>query len=495
MDPLTPELLASPYWTDEQAAGFETVDVPFVTVGGGFGSLMVVDLLRIAGLGTESIAVLTRNEYPHESYQFLARNSQIRDQDRLRSDSSAMPDNAWGFPSFALREARHGNVGQVFRVMGEPLWSEFFTPVSGDVFAGVRSEADRIGWNRMTRFGQVRLVRPRIGGGYFTVLTIDVAGEKRRIAFRSRYVHMAPGYGGAQFLPDLQEYRQESGDVIRVVNAYENHEHVYLEARRRPVTVLVRGSGIVGSRVINRLLNDREQGLAHTNVVHLFRRYPTPSTDGGRHPEVRLGFIFQPFNLCKGMFGGNMAEEIEQMPDPQDRVDAIVAGAGTTTAKRREWYEQLDRGVAHGYYRQHVGQVTGITGDHDGLHLSVEQDGNRYALDVDFIIDSTGLQGGVRDQRILTDLIDVVGVSQNPMGRMLTDRHFEMTEMQAAPGRCFITGAMSNGNYFGPVDSFYGLQWAAWRVVDRMAEDGFIGRIGSGRSVAQWIRRMRGVAP
>src|SRR5690606_35386827 len=137
-------------------------------------------------------------------------------------------------------------------------------------------------------------------------------------------------------LPDLQEYRQRTGDVIRVVNAYENHEHVYIEAQRRPVTVLVRGSGIVGSRILNRLLTDRETGLSQTTVLHLFRTYPYESTEGGRHPEVRLGFTFQPFNLIKGMFGGGAAEEIEAMHNPQERVDTIIAGSGTTTAKRRE---------------------------------------------------------------------------------------------------------------------------------------------------------------
>ncbi len=58
---LTPELLAAPAWNDAMlaAAGIPVRDVPFVTVGGGIGSFVTVDYLRIAGVpasGAGSVA-------------------------------------------------------------------------------------------------------------------------------------------------------------------------------------------------------------------------------------------------------------------------------------------------------------------------------------------------------------------------------------------------------------------------------------------------------
>ena len=47
---LTPELIDRPSWDDElvAASGIEMRDVPFVTVGGGIGSFVTVDCLRVA---------------------------------------------------------------------------------------------------------------------------------------------------------------------------------------------------------------------------------------------------------------------------------------------------------------------------------------------------------------------------------------------------------------------------------------------------------------
>ena len=89
------------------------VDVPFVTVGGGLGSFAMVDVLRIAGIPSAAIKVLTTIDRPEQTYQFLAENSQIPSHERLRSDSSSTIDNIWGFPSYALREAlSHPTLGE-----------------------------------------------------------------------------------------------------------------------------------------------------------------------------------------------------------------------------------------------------------------------------------------------------------------------------------------------------------------------------------------------
>jgi hypothetical protein len=64
------------------------------------------------------------------------------------------------------------------------------------------------------------MVRRRHGGGYFTILTPPPGvSSTRRVAFRSQHVHLAIGYPGLKFLPDLQEYREKYQDLARTVNA------------------------------------------------------------------------------------------------------------------------------------------------------------------------------------------------------------------------------------------------------------------------------------
>src|SRR5215467_10662175 len=67
---LTDELLRSDHWTDAmlQAAGIPVADVPLVTIGGGIGSFVTVDYLRIAGVPTSRVAVLSNLDYPWQAY-------------------------------------------------------------------------------------------------------------------------------------------------------------------------------------------------------------------------------------------------------------------------------------------------------------------------------------------------------------------------------------------------------------------------------------------
>src|SRR5690349_13316682 len=104
---LTPELLETDWWSDDMLvrAGIPVHDVPFVSVGGGIGSFVTVDYLRICGVPTSAIKVFTQLDTPWESYEYLTRVSQIPRGERLRSDSASCPDNIWGFPSYGIRDA------------------------------------------------------------------------------------------------------------------------------------------------------------------------------------------------------------------------------------------------------------------------------------------------------------------------------------------------------------------------------------------------------
>src|SRR5690242_14726033 len=163
---LTPELLEAPFWSDAmvQAAGIAVVDVPFVTIGGGMGSFVTVDYLRIAGVPTDQIRVLSNIDYPWQTYEYLTRVSQIPRPERIRSDSASRPDNLWGFPSYALEEAvRTRSVKPLWQVFTEPMWADFYTPRAHMVFQNLEREMRRIRYREMLVKGQVRMVRRRKG--------------------------------------------------------------------------------------------------------------------------------------------------------------------------------------------------------------------------------------------------------------------------------------------------------------------------------------------
>src|ERR1700684_819773 len=83
---LGPDLLAAGVWTDEGVAdaGIPIVDAPIVTIGGGMGSVILVDFLRVYGMPADQIKVLTVLDYPWQTYEYLPRCSQIPEQERLR---------------------------------------------------------------------------------------------------------------------------------------------------------------------------------------------------------------------------------------------------------------------------------------------------------------------------------------------------------------------------------------------------------------------------
>ena len=199
---------------------------------------------------------------PWQTYEFLTRCSQIPRPERIRSDSSSRPDNSGAFPPTPWRRpGRRRSLGHLCRSSTEPLFNDYWTPAGRHrlrATSSARPSASATGtcWSR-ARCGWSGAGS---GGGYFTVLTPpDGAAPTKRIVFRSRFVHLAVGYPGLKFLPDLQEFREKHGDYQHVVNAYEPHEHVYEFLKTRPGTVVVRGGGIVASRVLQRLFDDRER--------------------------------------------------------------------------------------------------------------------------------------------------------------------------------------------------------------------------------------------
>ncbi|MFN0090458.1 MAG: hypothetical protein ACKVWR_09375 [Acidimicrobiales bacterium] len=492
---LTPELLAASMWSDElvAGAGIPIRDTPLGTVGGGIGSFVLVDTLRIAGLAPEAIRVFTTLDEPWQTYEYLTRVSQIPREERLRSDSGGTPDNIWGWPGYALREAwADRTLAPVWSVLTEPIFTDYWTPKAGQAFTTMAREAARIRYAESVVKGQVRVVRRRLGGGYFVLLTPPPGtAPTKRVAWRCRFVHLAVGYPGLRFLPDLQEYKQRFQDYRHVVNAYEPHEHVYEELRRRPGVVLLRGGGIVASRILQRLMEDRWNHGAQTTILHLFRTYVH-----GTHGEAPFwrrrggnGWAYQGFNWPKGAWGGQLKDAFERL-EGEERAALYRKLGGTHTPRRKLWQQQMARARAEGWYHTLHGvveQVQPAPSNQVGTVIKAAN-GSQANVAADFVIDATGLEGDLRDHRLLADLLDHGGAGRNPLGRLDVERSFEVRGARSDPGRLYASGSMTLGGYYAGVDSFLGLQYAALAIADDLAAQRFCPRIGVSRSIQQWWR-------
>ncbi len=515
-------LRSQPSWSDQMVrnAGLAVVDVAFVTVGGGLGSFVMVDLLRIAGVPASQIKILTGLEYPWQNYEYLTAVSQIPLAGRLRSDSGSCPDNVWAFPSYALREAfsaRHvsGFIGPLWNVLTDGVLCDYWTPKKGQMFAALQREADRIDyWSSLSQ-GQVTVVRKRTGGGYFTLL--DPAGSSSPVAYRSRFVHLAVGYPGLRFLEDLQRYRRSYGDHHRVVHAYEPHEHVYEELNRRGGTVVVRGAGIAASQVLDRLICDRRRHGAATTIVHIFRTY----IDGARGPSMfkrrrgGKGWAYQGFNCPKSTWGGQGRAQLDKL-EGEARAQMLRDIAGTTTARRKGWNAQLEAGRREGFYRAYEANVDEVVPGPPGTvllrlrpppaaHPTVPTEPivpteptvptEPIVLAANFIIDTTGLVGDLSQHPVLADLLEHRTAARNPLGRLDVERSFELRGARSGPGRMYAAGAATYGSYLAGVDTFLGLQISALEATDDLAAAGFCERIGIARSMSQWWKWIKGRQP
>lgn len=193
----------------------------YAALGGGIGSFAWVNTIRISGVKAEQIRVIGRGDgKPYHRYRLLCRNSQIPEEyERIRSNSDSCPDNIWGWPGYALREAWSsvfsGNLVQagkcLWQVFAEPLLNtDTYTPIAGNVYASINREAKRISWKSMWRAGDIKAIRKTDDGRYVIVYSPTGNGKNEYQVLVAKYIHLAMGYPSVQFLPDLLAYREST---------------------------------------------------------------------------------------------------------------------------------------------------------------------------------------------------------------------------------------------------------------------------------------------
>lgn len=475
-----------------RATGKQIEETTYVGIGGGMGTFVWVDTIRTCGVPREQIAVISLETKPYGRYQRLCRNSQIPPHERIRSGSDSCPDNIWGWPGYALRESAtklaSGQIGSglkhLWQVFSEPVFADTYTPQAQNVFASMDREAKRIGWDEILRYGRVRGIRKTDDGRYaiaYSVPTPNSSSEHRYLL--AKYIHLATGYPAIRFLPDLQEYRAKTGDFKSVVNAYEEHEHVYKQLASQGGIVIVRGRGIVASRILQRLHEIRSSNK-QINIINLMQS-PKPQGNkfGFAQRHVENQWEFQPYNWPKGTWGGDMRAILEAA-SPQGRYEMLTALGGTTTASRQDWRSIVKTGMQAGWYTIKFGQVERVE-QQAGKLITYIKSGNYEGIEkikADFIIDSTGLEAKPKDNPLLDDLITHYNLLLNPFGRLHVANDFEIVEMRNDKARIYAAGVMTLGGPYAPVDTFLGLQYAAHRSAEGLA-----------RAKAPKIRHLEGI--
>ncbi|MDY6783210.1 MAG: FHA domain-containing protein [Cyanobacteriota bacterium] len=484
---------------DLHATGFAVDEVDYAAVGGGVGSFIWVDFLRVFGVEAARIAALGVETKPYSRYKQLCLNSQIPLHERLRSNSDSCPDNLWGFPSYGWREAwrdlRRGRgkaaLGYLWQVFGEPTLVQTYTPRAENVFDSIDREQKRIGWERIFRYGSVRAIRKTTDGRYAIAYSRTTSAGRDRAFLVARFVHLATGYPAIKFLPDLQAYREKTKDFQSVVNAYEPHDSLYKQLEQDGGTVLIRGRGIVASRVIQRIVEARSRN-PKIRIVHLMRS-PKPQGQkfGRARRSVNNHFEFQPFNWPKACWGGDLRVQLEGA-NPQQRQNLIADWGGTTTADRSDWRLMVDRGLEEGWYRFEFGQVERVERESDGIITYIENREYKgtLRLEADFIIDATGLDADVTASPLLDDLVTHYALPLNSAGRLSTNEAFELVEMRTNRGRMYTAGAIAFGGSYAPVDSFLGLQYSALRSADDLAacRAPHLKKLNPFTSLGQWLK-------
>ncbi len=490
------------------ATGIPIEEVEYATIGGGLGSFIWVDLLRIGGVSTDRIRVLGMEQQPYGRYQQLCLNAQIVPQERLRSPADACPDNLWGFPNYATIEAIRGiakgklksSLYQLWQVFAEPILANTYTPKSGDVIAAIDREAARISWRKLIRTAHVQAIRKTTDGRYAIVYTCQQPTDYACTI--ARYVHLATGYPALEFLPDLQAYRDRTQDFKTVVNAYESHEHIYEQLAQHGGTVLLRGTGIVAARILQKLYTLRRNNeRVEIRVIQLLR---SAKTDGNKYGladrKVEHNYEFQPFNWPKSAWGGQYKSTLENATTEQ-RQNLLADWGGVTTMNRPDWRKIITGGINKGWYQIVYGEVQQVLprASRSGTITTVREAGvkGEINLESDFIIDATAVDAPIMTSPLLQDLVQQYNLPINQLGRLTVTPDFELAEMANQVGKIYASGSITLGNYYAPVDSFLGLQYAAFQTMQDLLSRNAIELkpLVLVRSITQWWKWISNRSP
>jgi hypothetical protein len=470
----------------------------FVSVGGGIGSFCWVNILRVHGVAQSNIAVVAQNRCSYLQFKHYCDHSGLSPQDRLRSDSGARPDNFWGFPGYAVSEflddLRTGKllaaVKVAWQIFAEPFACDFYTPTAGRVYASIEREGLRIGWGAMVRQGSGLFLR-KLSDGRLAVFYEDPTKDIRIVI--ANIVHLALGHTirRSDYLLTTPTKQVSSG--------YELDEDFFRTVEKTGGSVVVVGRGIVAARIIERLL-PRDNLLPKREVISLFRKPFEAATDSRNIKQAKLAdWRLQAFNWPRSTFAGQLTDKFKRA-NPIERQQLAKAWSAASTPPRKQWLRDLEKAYHAKDYQYVYGQIARIEQQDARLAIAITPYSKEacnaivsqksfvphppgqgpggfpdktfldsyMTIETDYLIDCSGFDDHIAQHFLYADLMTTYQLPVTLVGSLQVNDYFEIEALSSANGKVFVMGSGAAGNHYGPVDSFFGHQYAAIQSMEKL---------------------------
>ena len=170
---------------------------------------------------------------------------------------------------------------------------------------------------------------------------------------------------------------------------------------------MMRGGGIVASRMLQRLIDDRDKFGLQTQIVHVFRTY----VDGAHGPSIFMrrrggdGWAYQGFNYPKSVWGGQLKASARL--EGEDRAELYKAIGGTNTPTQLWQRNSRGGGPRAGTAPSRARSTDCGPARTAGRRSPEDRPGPPIRRGPrNFVIDCTGLEADISEHRVLADLLE-----------------------------------------------------------------------------------------
>lgn len=418
-------------------------------IGGGFGALMAVAVLRFRGVALHDIRVYSDNGSPEKMWEKTIRAFGLT---HMRSESAGhfYPTDS---PGLATVEA-------VATWSLKPLvlsWFDAYHPTVDFFLYHTRRIARLVGYYKMvipTRIGRIAKE-----GNHFLLYN-----EQAQLCGMANHIIIGVGHGGLILPAPVQTYRERFGQDNLVVHSFEEKE--YAPPRR----ILIVGDGLTsGSECANAL-------LAGSTVYVLSRqgKYVKQALNTPRHYFSRRGIM--PYRL----------------KNTPERIAELKAATRGTIKPYHMWMKLFKQAEASGQLKYVQGELLDLQRTTDATVTAAIRmpDGHAFKpLVVDQVIVATGF----------------LPVSTNPLWqRLIEEYHLPLIDKYIAVSDDFCIEGLSSpaalAMVIGPAaawalpsaDSLGGMKIVAHRIADLLMGSEGLHPSSLAQKLTSWVRLLIG---